>query len=629
MPLSRQIDLVSVSATGQLGDYQTGERTLAINRDGSLIGFYSNSDTLYSPNPGGADYVIKNLNTGAIQAITIGVDGGQSNGRSGGAQDAYNELAISADGHFQAFGSTALLTSTQDTTGEDIFWHSGNSLVMASATQGGSKPYHCSTPDISDNGRYIVFQSMDNLLAPKDSNGSGDTDIYWYDQNTGVLQMVSGSANGSVQGANNGGEADSSNASVSNDGRFVLFQSTASNLVNGDTNNYQDIFLRDMVTTECYLLSTSSTGQLANSGSFDAAMTPDAHYVVFTSNATNLVANDADGTGYDVYRLNLGTGEKVQVNTTTAGVAVGGAFHPQISADGRYVVFESTATDLVPVAGDSNAITKIFVKDLNTGSIAIASLDSNGAVNHQSAYAPQISDDGQFIAFTTADGLLSSDSNGKTDVYRVTNPVYGSGSDLSNDVFTDSPGSETFAGGSGLDMVVYSGDRASYTLAPTAGGFSIAGDSLSSIERLQFWDTNIALDLTPAGNAGKALEFIGMLAFNAVTDKAVVGEIISYFDQLPSMYDICQIAVNAGLTSALAGNDSSNAALARLVFRNVAGQEASAGDVDSLVSYMDGRNASMSQADFLTAISDLQLNQNHVNLVGLQTTGLEYTQYIG
>jgi len=152
---------------------------------------------------------------------------------------------------------------------------------------------------------------------------------------------------------------------------------------------------------------------------------------------------------------------------------------------------------------------------------------------------------------------------------------------------------------------------------------------LVNIQRIKFADKTIALDVTSEGNAGKALEFIGMLAFNKVTDKATVGEIISYFDQVPSMHDISQLAVNGGLTRALAGGDSSNSALAQLVFRNVVGHEASAADVDSLVSYMDGRNDHMSQADFLTSIAGLQLNQNHVNLVGLQTTGVEYTPYHG
>jgi hypothetical protein len=173
---------------------------------------------------------------------------------------------------------------------------------------------------------------------------------------------------------------------------------------------------------------------------------------------------------------------------------------------------------------------------------------------------------------------------------------------------------DSIDGGLGLDTAAYIGSHANYSLSKDTAGWNIHStldgtDTLTNIERLQFADKNIALDVTADGNAGKALEFIGMLAFNKVTDKAIVGEIISYFDQLPSMHDINQLAISAGLTRALAGGDSSNAALAQLVFRNVVGHEASAGDIDSLVSYMDGRNANMTQADFLTAIAGLELNQ--------------------
>ncbi len=207
---------------------------------------------------------------------------------------------------------------------------------------------------------------------------------------------------------------------------------------------------------------------------------------------------------------------------------------------------------------------------------------------------------------------------------------------FANETFTGGSGNDTIDGQGGLDIATFSLQGFNYTITQTVSGFTVRAnsgtdgiDTLSNIERLSFADKRVALDLTPDGNAGKALEFIGMLAFNKVTDKAIVGEIISYFDQLPSMHDINQLAISAGLTRALAGGDSSNAGLAQLVFRNVVGHEASAGDIDSLVSYMDGRNANMTQADFLTAIAGLELNKQHIGLVGLQSTGVEYTQYLG
>jgi hypothetical protein len=103
----------------------------------------------------------------------------------------------------------------------------------------------------------------------------------------------------------------------------------------------------------------------------------------------------------------------------------------------------------------------------------------------------------------------------------------------------------------------------------------------------------------------------------------VVGTILNFFDQAHTMTSLSQLAIDVGLISQLAGS-SSNADLARLVFRNVIGQEADAGSTDMLVSYMDGRNASFSQAEFIATVAELEINQQHINLVGLAQTGVEY-----
>lgn len=612
MPLPRLIDIVSTTSSGQIDDSPVGAYTLAINRDGSQIGFYSYSTTLFSPDPYGGDYVIKNMDSGAIRALTIATDGNLTNGRSGGASDAYNELAFSADGAAQAFGSTSLLTSVSDTTGEDVFISDSASLIMASAVQGGSTliRYHTSTPDLSDNGNFAVFQSMDNLLNPIDNNGSGGTDIFLYEKSTNTLSLVTGSADGTAQATNNGNETDSLNASVSNDGRFVVFQTTSSSLVPGDTNNYSDIYLRDMVSDNTYIVSITPTGGLANSSSSDPAMTPDEHYVVYSSSASNLVEND--DSGHDVFRTDLNNGVTRKVNTTADGVAVDGAFHAQISADGRYVVFESTATALVPMAGDSSVVNKVFVKDMKTGSIAVASVDANGRVNSQSAYAPQISDDGQFIVFTTASALISNDSNGLNDVYRVSNPVYGMGSNLANDVFTDSPEFEVWNGADGLDTVVYTGQRADHMLQKQSTGYLLDSDSLSSIERLQFWDKSLALDVSNTGNAGQAMEFIGVVAPSLLNDLSIRGLIISLFDQENSMIELSQLALNLNLLP-----HANSTELANAVYQNVIGAAASQEMTNALVDYINVNG----QANFVATVAGLAIN---VDLVGLSQTGLEF-----
>lgn len=147
---------------------------------------------------------------------------------------------------------------------------------------------------------------------------------------------------------------------------------------------------------------------------------------------------------------------------------------------------------------------------------------------------------------------------------------------------------------------------------------------LTNVERLQFADKKVALDVTNNGNTGKALEFIGAIANNLITDKGAVGSIQSLFDAGYSMSQVCQAAITADLIKNLAGS-SSNMDLAKLVIKNVLGVTADAVTTDALVSHMDGTAASLSQADFLATIAGLPVNEIHIGLAGVAQTGIEYT----
>jgi len=324
-------------------------------------------------------------------------------------------------------------------------------------------------------------------------------------------------------------------------------------------------------------------------------------------------------------------------------------FAPAANSGNMYgTITIASATQIQITSGNhvQNYIGNNFTYDgesITGGTVTLSNYYENGKKIYEIS-------EGNYSAVTIANLVLSGDTAGLTTYIYAGSDRYngcsendivntGTGNDQifgngGNDSLNGGTGNDTLDGGANTDIAIFSSTRANATLTKTASGWTVSSaadgtDTLTNIERLQFADKKIALDITPDGNAGKALEFIGMLAFNKVTDKAIVGEIVSYFDQLPNMQDICQLVVNAGLTKALAGGDGSNAALAKLVFRNVVGHEASAADVDSLISYMDGRNASMTQTDFLTAIAGIELNQQHIGLVGLQSTGVEYIQYLG
>jgi Ca2+-binding RTX toxin-like protein len=414
------VELVSVAAGGTLGNGHSNSQT--ISQDGNLVGFYSNADNLFAGDTNlHHEFDIKNMTTGVVIPVKYAPAG-----FGGGPVSDYGEFNLTPDGHYAVFASSSvgLMPGIDDTTDEDIFvvnLFTGDISIESQPTGSGVSVGHSGKPDISDDGRYVVFTSPANLVYGTDANGAGDTDVYWRDRVTGETRMVSGSFDGTFQG-----DSDSTNASVTNDGRYVLFESAARNFgVAGAPGIGTDLFLRDMVNNTIELITAPTPTITANGPSSNAQITPDGHYIVFNSRADNLITGDTNG-GYNIFRKDLTTGVVVKVNTTATGAQDNSiASHAQITPDGRYVVFEGHSTNLVPVASPGYAILNIFVKDLVTGQIEIVSRTETGqfALTDYS-YAPQISSDGSFISFYTRNTLLSSDSNGFEDVYRVPNPFY-------------------------------------------------------------------------------------------------------------------------------------------------------------------------------------------------------------
>lgn len=193
-------------------------------------------------------------------------------------------------------------------------------------------------------------------------------------------------------------------------------------------------------------------------------------------------------------------------------------------------------------------------------------------------------------------------------------------------------GNDTIDGGQGIDTSQYAGGRDQFQLTKAAAAswtvndtLGIEGtDQLHDIERLHFSDKKIALDLSPGEHAGQALEFIGVLAPALVSAPSIVGSVLGLLDQGSDLQGVFQFAIDTGLVSNLAGSNS-NADIAKMAYRNVTDAEADAEMTDLLVSFMDGRNAEYSQAEFLTVIAGMEINQTHINLLGLQQTGIEYS----
>ena len=284
----------------------------------------------------------------------------------------------------------------------------GNTTRVSVASDGTQANGGSFTPSISADGRYVAFASIAVNLVSGDTNGVQD--IFVHDRQTGQTTRVS-VASGGAQA--NGPSFD---PSISADGRYVAFASLATNLVSGDTNNEQDIFVHDRQTGQTTRVSVATGGGQANLASSDPSISADGRYVAFESIASNLVSGDTNNTG-DIFVHDRQTGATTRVSIGPGGTQANrGSLAPSISADGRYVAFHSSATNLV--SGVTNGTTHIFVHDRQTGATTRVSVASDGTEGNSGSNDPSISANGRYVAFQSqANNLVSGDTGFITDIF--------------------------------------------------------------------------------------------------------------------------------------------------------------------------------------------------------------------
>jgi Tol biopolymer transport system component len=270
---------------------------------------------------------------------------------------------VSLDGRWIVFESDATNLSAIDTNGlRDVYVRdrtSGTTLLASQSSLGEVGQFLSTNPDVSSIGPFVAFESPSINLVPMDANAS--TDVFVRDVAGGLTTLVS------VDSAGAPGNRNSFNPTISDDGRFVAFDSSSSNLVPLDNNNQQDVFVRDLLALSTFRVSTSSTGAEANNLCGSAAISADGRFVAFTSRATNLVEGDTNQR-QDVFVKEIETGLLIRASVTADGTQANqDCFFPSISADGRYVAFQSAANNLVP--GDTNVQSDVFVHDRVTGAL--------------------------------------------------------------------------------------------------------------------------------------------------------------------------------------------------------------------------------------------------------------------
>lgn len=435
---------VSVSTAGREGNEFSGHSS--ISADGRYVAFNSFADTLVEGDTNDfPDIFVHDRRTGVTERVSVSSEGQQSNDRS-------VLPAISGDGRHVAFFSLASNLVPGDTNEQwDVFVHdrvtrTTSRLSVSSSGEEGRGPFsdtflQPASASLSFDGRLVAFVSDFSNLVEGDRNactdpGSNDAagsghpapvahapgetaayncrDVFVHDRVTHSTTRVSVSSSG------NEARGDSAGVFMSLEGRYVVFSSDAPNLVPGDDNTYRDVFVHDRAarTTELVSVSPSGGPGNSNSGGFGVrghnTISSDGRYVAFVSYASNLVPEDGEPDS-DVFVHDRLTGKTRLLSGAVPGET---GNHSTISADGRFVGF----TAQVPVirGGVPKVLHQIYVYDLWTDTTTQASVNSSGEEADGFALEPELSADGRHVAFhSRADNLVADDrdSNGHDDVF--------------------------------------------------------------------------------------------------------------------------------------------------------------------------------------------------------------------
>jgi Tol biopolymer transport system component len=342
-----------------------------------------------------------------VELVSIGTNGFSAGHQSGSDGLIPPRRRISGDGRFVVFESYAgnVVCVDGDFSTRDIFVRdrlTGAATVGSVAWDGGEANHNSFDPVISADGRYVAFASQATNLVPGDTNGFND--IFVRDLQTGTNTRVSVSSAGEQSNSVSHGPA------ISADGRYVAFYGGGSNLVPGDTNGTWDVFVRDTVagTTERVSISTAGA-ESPCCASTDASITADGRYVAFLSQGR--LDPSVNNNGQEIYVRDRVAGTTTLVRPAADGSLSNGIRHADISADGRFIAFQSSATNIVPPDANGSAH-DVFVKDLVAGTTTLVSQATDGTQGNHDSWMPSISANGRYVAFHSwANNLVPGDTN--------------------------------------------------------------------------------------------------------------------------------------------------------------------------------------------------------------------------
>jgi Tol biopolymer transport system component len=378
----------------------------ALSRDGRVVGFVSSATNLVSGDTNGVeDIFVRDLTTDRTERVSVSSDGTQG--------DEFSDRfapALDRTGRFVAFESSATNLVVGDTNAAfDVFLRdrrAGSTVRVSLGANGVQGDDFSISPALSADARFVAFASGATNLVPDDGNGF--VDAFVRDRRLGTTSRV----NVATGGAEANDDVISAPA-LSDDGRFVVFLSAATNLTPDES---RGVFVRDRTRATTELVSTSSSGVPGNGFGGRVGVSADGRFVVFDSTSTNLVPNDTNELP-DVFVRDLRRRTTERVSVSSSGEqGNGSAGFAAISADGRFIAFGSAATNLVP--GISTPTGRTYVHDRVTGFTRLATRTFDGNPPDGSTGSPALSGDGSLLATeSAASNLVPNDTNGATDVF--------------------------------------------------------------------------------------------------------------------------------------------------------------------------------------------------------------------
>jgi len=410
---------LSLSSAGRQGNGDAFNA--AVSADGRYVVFASTAGNLVTGDTNEAsDIFLRDRVTKRTTRISRGVGGVQANG------DSFKPV-ISADGRYTAYESYASNLVAGDTNNtSDIFRYDRLSgatlrLSIASGAAGAQSNGDSTHAAISADGSHVAFASEATNLVLGDTNARWDAFVRDIGANTTTRVSVTTPG---VQG-----NGDSVDPIISGNDRFVAFVSNATNLVTGDTNSRYDIFVRDRVApaTTRVSIATGAAGAQANRDSWQPYISDDGRYVVFASDATNLVAGDTNGFS-DIFLRDRTTNVTTRLSVDSLGLQSDNhSYNPRITNDGRYGVFESYGA---LVATDYNGAADIYLRDRTANKTQLLSVSTGSILGDFDSLWPVMSSDGRYVIFESiATNLVGGDNNYAGDIFARdrgigTSPIY-------------------------------------------------------------------------------------------------------------------------------------------------------------------------------------------------------------